>query len=91
MSVCQSSDIDKQPKVRVAVEIASGDKTIAGHIFLNPNERIIDMMNDARIYVAFEHGDGTFEVLSKAQIWRVRPVDQLSLNAIQIIPSKPST
>jgi hypothetical protein len=67
---------DSRPKVRVAVEISSDETTITGHIFLNPSERIIDMMNDARQYVAFEHVDGTFEVLSKVLIRRIRPVDQ---------------
>lgn len=78
-------------KVRVSVEIVSDDTTMTGHLFLNPNERIIDMMNDARQYVAFEHGDGTFEVLSKRLIRRIRPVDQSRPDQRLALPLKPGT
>ena len=82
---------DARPKVRVAVEISTEGTTMSGHIFLNPNERIIDMMNDARQYVAFEHGDGTFEVLSKTLIRRIRPVDQSRPEGAKTMPIMPGT
>jgi len=82
---------DSRPKVRVAVEISADDMKMTGHIFLNPNERIIDMMNDARQYVAFEHGDGTFEVLSKQLIRRIRPVDQSRPENLRSMPIMPGT
>ncbi len=91
MSMYQGYGHDSRPKVRVAVEISFEDANIEGHIFLNPNERIIDMMNDARGYVAFEHGDGTFEVLSKNLINRIRPVDQSSPNAVKSVLIMPGT
>lgn len=82
---------DSRPKIRVAVEIVSDDMTMSGHIFLNPNERIIDMMNDARQYVAFEHGDGTFEVLSKTLVRRIRPLDQSRPESAKAMPIMPGT
>jgi membrane-associated protease RseP (regulator of RpoE activity) len=77
--------------MRVAVEIVAEEATITGHVFLNPNERIIDMMNDARQYIAFEHGDGTFEVLSKRLIRRLRPVDQSRPDQRHTLPLMPGT
>ena len=56
MSMYSSYSQDTRPKVRIAVEIVTDDTTVSGHLFLNPNERLIDMMNDSRQYVAFEHG-----------------------------------
>jgi hypothetical protein len=89
--VYQGYGTDTRPKVRVAVEIVSDESTITGHMFLNPNERIIDMMNDARQYVAFEHADGSFEVLSKVLIRRIRPVDQSQPEGTQAMPIMPGT
>ena len=91
MAVYQGYGSDTRPKVRIAVEIVSEEETMSGHVFLTPNERIIDMMNDARAYVAFERDDGTFEVLSKTLIRRIRPVDQSSPSAVHSVPIMPGT
>ena len=91
MSMYSGYSQDNRPKVRVTVDIVTEDSTMSGHLFLNPNERIIDMMNDARQYVAFEHGDGTFEVLSKRLIHRVRPIDQSRPDAKRAMPLMPGT
>jgi len=86
-----SSGGSARQKVRVNVEIVTGDTTMAGFVFLNHGERIIDMMNDARQYVAFEHGDGTFEVISKQLIRRIRPLDQSRPDSMRALPIMPGT
>ena len=91
MAVYQGYGSDTRPKIRVAVEIVSDEETMPGYVFLTPNERIIDMMNDARAYVAFEREDGTFEVLSKSLIRRIRPVDQGTPNAVRSVPIRPGS
>ncbi len=91
MSMYQGYGSDSRPKVRIAVEIASDETTLSGHVFLNPNERIIDMMNDDRQYVAFESADGTFEVLSKVLLRRIRPIDQSRPDAAKAMPIMPGT
>ena len=37
---------DAKPKVKVEVEVVAEGDVMTGSIFLNPSERIIDMMND---------------------------------------------
>ena len=49
------------------------------------------MMNDQRGYVAFEHDDGTIEIISKSLIKRVRPVDQTLPESKREIPLMPGT
>lgn len=91
MSMYSGYGQDTRPKVRIAVEIVADNTTVSGHLFLNPNERLIDMMNDARQYVAFEHGDGTFEVLSKRLIQRIRPMEQARPDKRHAVPLMPGT
>lgn len=64
----------KVEKVRIKAQITTVDGIgRTGHIFLHPNERIIDMMNDGRSFIAFE-ADGSFEVVSKRVIASIRHV-----------------
>ena len=66
----------KVEKVRIKAEIVTIDGIgRTGQIFLHPNERIIDMMNDGRTFIAFE-ADAGFEVVSKHVIATVRQLRQ---------------
>ncbi len=66
----------KVEKVRVKAQIVTIDGVgRTGQIFLHPNERIIDMMNDGRTFIAFE-ADAGFEVVSKHVIATVRQLRQ---------------
>ena len=91
MAIYQGYGGEQKPKRRVAVEIVTEDGAVNGHLFLNPNERVIDMMNDQRNYIAFEHGDGTIEIIAKGLVKRIRPVDQARPDALQEIPVMPGT
>ena len=91
MAVFQGYGGEQKPKRRVAVEIVTEDGAVQGHLFLNPNERVIDMMNDQRGYVAFEHGDGMIEIISKGLVKRIRPVDQARPDGTTTVPLMPGT
>ena len=91
MAVFQGYGGEQKPKRRVSVEIVTKLGSMRGNLFVNPNERIIDMMNDQRSYVAFECGDGTIEIISKGQIERIRPVDQSSPQKAASLPLMPGT
>ena len=91
MAVFQGYGGEQKPKRRVAVGIVTDDGPVEGHLFLNASERGIYMMNDQRGYVAFEHDDGTIEIISKSLIKRVRPVDQTLPESKREIPLMPGT
>ncbi len=59
----QDEQYGKVEKIRVKTRITTVDGVDqSGEIFLSPNQRIIDMMNDGRAFIAFEAEDG-FAVL----------------------------
>ena len=67
-----SEKITKQ-KISVEVELDSG-KILVGHMFLKPQGRLTDMMNDERIFLPFETADGKFFVLKKTACLSVSPI-----------------
>lgn len=65
MAVFKVTAVSRSPSGGSGWKSSPKNGGVQGHLFLNPNERVIDMMNDQRGYVAFEHGDGTIEIISK--------------------------
>ena len=64
--------ITKQ-KITVEVELKGG-KVLLGHMFLKPQGRLTDMMNDERTFLPFETNDGKFFVLKISACLSVSPV-----------------
>ena len=71
-----SSSLVKQ-KLMAEVEITLTDGSVLrGNFFLNPQERIVDMLNDDRRFLPFSDHSGVVTVVSKAAINSIRPVMQ---------------
>ena len=47
------------------------DKIKTGFLFLQNEERLIDLMNDDRPFLPFEYDDGTFSILRKTAILEI--------------------
>lgn len=71
-----SSSLVKQ-KLMAEVEVTMSDgSTLRGNFFLNPQERIVDMLNDDRQFLPFANDDGIVTVIAKSAINSIRPVQQ---------------
>ena len=71
-----SSSVVKQ-KLMAEVEVSMTDGSILrGNFFLNPQERIVDMLNDNRVFLPFSNEDGTFTVIAKTAINSILPAQQ---------------
>jgi len=67
-----SEKITKQ-KITVEIELEGG-KCLVGYMFLKPQGRLTDMMNDDRIFLPFETMDGKFFVVKKSACLSVAPI-----------------
>ncbi len=75
-------------KLRVGVEITLIDGSrMSGNLFLNRDERVLDLINDQRAFVPFEDASGAVSVLSKTAIMRITPIQQM-LPMAEPIPLK---
>ncbi len=71
------SDSYTQFKVKIEVEIELQDgRTLLGHVFGAPKQRLSDLLNDERQFVPFENSAGLVTVLQKSAILRATPVQQ---------------
>jgi DnaJ-domain-containing protein 1 len=67
----------KTQKFPILVELQMADgSAIFGKVFLSPQGRLSDLMNDERNFLPFERGDGSFTAIAKSQIRRVSPIVQ---------------
>ena len=65
----------KTQKFPMMVEAQLADGTsIFGKVFLSPQGRLSDLLNDERDFLPFERADGSFLALAKAQLRRVAPL-----------------
>ena len=65
---------DKAADVTVIVDATLTDGTVLqGNFSLNPQERIIDMLNDECGFLPFADTDGVVTVVAKAAINTIRP------------------
>ncbi|MFP6730016.1 MAG: hypothetical protein VCD50_07620 [Alphaproteobacteria bacterium] len=59
------------------VEVSMTDgSALRGNFFLNPQERIVDMLNDERNFLPFVNEDGVVVVIAKTAISSIRPLQQ---------------
>ncbi len=64
-------------KFRLEVEITLIDGSrMSGNLFLNIDERLLDLINDGRAFVPFEDTSGAVSMLSKTTIIRATPTLQ---------------
>ena len=71
-----ASDQLKQ-KVKAPAELVLDDGTVMkGSFFLNPQQRVLDILNDERAFLPFEDSEGTIIVILKTTIRRIVPVEQ---------------
>jgi hypothetical protein len=71
-----SSSLVKQ-KLMAEVEVSMTDgSALRGNFFLNPQERIVDMLNDERNFLPFVNEDGVVVVIAKTAISSIRPLQQ---------------
>ncbi len=65
--------MQRQSKVAVPIWIQTTDGAeTSGRTFLGAGERLSDLANDSRTFLAIEHSDGTFELINKSCIARIR-------------------
>jgi DnaJ-domain-containing protein 1 len=57
----------------VSVELADGNR-MEGALFISPQGRVLDMLNDERGFLPFETDDGGLTFLRKESIRRVTPI-----------------
>ncbi len=71
-----SSNLVKQ-KLMAEVEVFMSDGSVLrGNFFLNPQERIVDMLNDDREFLPFSNENDTVTVIAKSAISSIRPAQQ---------------
>ena len=71
-----SSNLVKQ-KLLAEVEVFMSDGSVLrGNFFLNPQERVVDMLNDDRRFLPFSNVDDTVTVIAKSAISSIRPTQQ---------------
>lgn len=65
----------KTQKFPMMVEAQMADGTsVFGKVFLSPQGRLSDLLNDERDFLPFERADGSFMALAKSQLRRVAPM-----------------
>ena len=60
-------------KIRVVVDLADGTKS-EGSLFASPQARLLDLLNDDRLFLPFESKEGALTFLRKDVMLRVTPV-----------------
>jgi len=69
------------PKQKRRVELRTVDgETLEGWIFVSQGQRAIDVLNLDNRFVAFEHADGAIEILNKAVIGRLKPLESAGIS-----------
>lgn len=66
-------------KVLVELEVDSG-VVHTGHMFVGQTQRLSDLMNDDRIFLPFEHMDGSIMIVRKQSMRRLSPLDKIVAN-----------
>ena len=64
-------------KIRTEVELTLTDGSVlAGFFFVHAEQRVLDIVNDDRAFLPFEHVDGQVTVLNKSLIAHIRPLER---------------
>ena len=65
--------MQRQSKVAVPIWIQTTDGAeTSGRTFLGAGERLSDLANDSRTFLAIERDDGSFELVNKSCVARIR-------------------
>ena len=78
-----SSSVIKQKLIAEVDVTLSDGSSLKGNFFLNPQEHIIDMLNDDRHFLPFADSDGVITVVAKAAITSIRPAQQKSETTVE--------
>lgn len=63
-----------KPKLKQEVEIfLQGGETLTGNIFITPDQRVIDALNDERMFLPFQDSQGTLYMVNKNTVRFIRP------------------
>jgi len=66
-----------KPKLKQEVEIAlHGGETLAGNIFITPDQRVVDALNDERMFLPFQDTAGTLYMVNKQAVRFIKPAAQ---------------
>ena len=73
-------------KVKTEVELLLSDGTeLRGSIFVNPQDRLLETLNDSRAFIPIEGDDGEVTVINKSTIQRIKLMD-LEVKRGEVIP-----
>ena len=61
----------KKAKCPVVVKLVDGE-IATGYVYLQADERLVDMMNDERLFLPFEADDKDMFVINKASISKIK-------------------
>jgi DnaJ-domain-containing protein 1 len=73
MAMMDSSERMPRAKLEVEIELDDG-RSLAGALYITPQGRLTDLLNDKRLFLPFERSDGTFTTLAKTSIRMVTPL-----------------
>ncbi len=63
--------------IKVEVNLILNDGTSStGNMFCNSKQRLVDILNDGRMFLPFEDSEGVVRLLNKSAITSISPVEQ---------------
>lgn len=66
---------EKIPRAKLQVEIELDDgRCMVGALYISPQGRLSDLLNDKRLFLPFEKSDGTFTAIAKTSIRMATPL-----------------
>jgi DnaJ-domain-containing protein 1 len=66
---------EKIPRAKLQVEIELDDgRSLTGALYITPQGRLQDILNDKRMFLPFERSDGTFTTIAKTSIRMATPL-----------------
>ena len=64
-------------KVKTEVELLLSDGTeLSGHLFVDPQDRLLETLNDTRTFLPIKGNDGGVILINKSTIHRIKLMDQ---------------
>lgn len=70
----------KSSKIKLAIELEiDGGQRMLGSLFVNAQQRLPDLLNDAQVFLPFETHDGLIKIIRKSIIRSVTPLHQVTL------------
>jgi len=64
-------------RVKIEVDLTlSDERQFKGFVFISPQQRLVDLLNDTRAFIPFQLEDETVMIISKTQIGTMIPAQQ---------------